>query len=65
MDGKQARKTGSSSPLGVLLDHGCDALTCMFQGLNMSIMLQYDCSILVLGAYLVGIVTFFFCTLQT
>lgn len=26
MDGKQARKTGSSSPLGLLFDHGCDAL---------------------------------------
>jgi len=27
MDGKQARKTGNSSPLGMLFDHGCDALT--------------------------------------
>ena len=26
MDGKQARRTGSSSPLGQLFDHGCDAL---------------------------------------
>jgi len=26
MDGKQARRTGSSSPLGLLFDHGCDAL---------------------------------------
>jgi len=26
MDGKQARKTGSSSPLGLLFDHGCDAM---------------------------------------
>jgi len=26
MDGKQARKTGSQSPLGLLFDHGCDAL---------------------------------------
>ena len=25
MDGKQARRTGSSSPLGQLFDHGCDA----------------------------------------
>ena len=28
IDGKQARRTGSSSPLGQLFDHGCDALTC-------------------------------------
>ena len=27
MDGKQARKTGNSSPLGLLFDHGCDAFT--------------------------------------
>lgn len=26
MDGKQARKTGSASPLGLLFDHGCDAI---------------------------------------
>lgn len=24
MDGKQARRTGNSSPLGLLFDHGCD-----------------------------------------
>jgi ethanolaminephosphotransferase len=27
MDGKQARKIGASSPLGLLFDHGCDAIT--------------------------------------
>ena len=27
MDGKQARRTGSSSPLGQLFDHGCDAFS--------------------------------------
>jgi len=27
MDGKQARRTGSGSPLGMLCDHGCDATT--------------------------------------
>jgi ethanolaminephosphotransferase len=30
VDGKQARRTGSSSPLGELFDHGCDALNCSF-----------------------------------
>jgi len=24
-DGKQARRTGASSPVGMLFDHGCDA----------------------------------------
>jgi choline/ethanolamine phosphotransferase len=27
IDGKQARRTGSSSPLGELFDHGCDSLS--------------------------------------
>ena len=27
IDGKQARRTGSSGPLGQLFDHGCDAIT--------------------------------------
>ena len=27
MDGKHARNTKNSSPLGLLVDHGCDALT--------------------------------------
>ena len=32
MDGKQARRTGSSSPLGLLFDHGCDAFVCSVLG---------------------------------
>jgi len=27
LDGKQARRTGNSTPLGELFDHGCDAVT--------------------------------------
>lgn len=30
LDGKQARRTGSSSVLGELFDHGCDAVVCVF-----------------------------------
>ena len=30
VDGKQARRTGSSSPLGMCMDHGCDALGVSF-----------------------------------
>ncbi len=32
-DGKQARRTDTSSPLGELFDHGCDALNCWVLGL--------------------------------
>jgi ethanolaminephosphotransferase len=34
MDGKQARKTNSSSPLGLLFDHGCDAINSIFGSAN-------------------------------
>lgn len=30
VDGKQARRTNSSSPLGQLFDHGCDSVGCAF-----------------------------------
>ncbi|XP_025417164.1 cholinephosphotransferase 1 [Sipha flava] len=30
IDGKQARRTGSSSPLGELFDHGCDSISTVF-----------------------------------
>ncbi|XP_024018239.1 choline/ethanolaminephosphotransferase 1 [Morus notabilis] len=33
VDGKQARRTNSSSPLGELFDHGCDALACAFESI--------------------------------
>lgn len=34
MDGVQARKTGSSSPLGLLFDHGCDAFNVILGSTN-------------------------------
>ncbi len=34
MDGKQARRTKSSSPLGLLFDHGCDAINSIFGSAN-------------------------------
>ncbi|EPS64258.1 hypothetical protein M569_10522, partial [Genlisea aurea] len=40
VDGKQARRTSSSSPLGELFDHGCDALACAFEALAIGNMLM-------------------------
>ncbi|XP_071957113.1 choline/ethanolaminephosphotransferase 1-like [Antedon mediterranea] len=40
LDGKQARRTNSSSPLGELFDHGCDAVSTVFVGIATSITLQ-------------------------
>ncbi len=34
VDGKQARRTGTSSPLGQLVDHGCDTLVLFLQWLG-------------------------------
>ncbi|KAL0476350.1 ethanolaminephosphotransferase [Acrasis kona] len=36
-DGKQARKTGSSSPLGDLFDHGCDSLTVILGAISLCV----------------------------
>ncbi len=40
MDGKQARRTGNSSPLGLIFDHGCDAMTVGIQTLIFMRILQ-------------------------
>ena len=36
IDGKQARRTGNSTPFGMLMDHGCDIFTDIFTAYNMS-----------------------------
>lgn len=36
IDGKQARRTGTSGPLGELFDHGCDALNTTVRPLSLS-----------------------------
>lgn len=40
MDGKQARRTGSGSPLGMLFDHGCDALNTTVLAISLACALQ-------------------------
>lgn len=32
-DGKQARRTGSSSPMGMLMDHGMDSVTAVINNI--------------------------------
>ncbi|CAI4229782.1 unnamed protein product [Auanema sp. JU1783] len=39
-DGKQSRRTGTSSPLGELFDHGCDSISQVFVTLNVCYALQ-------------------------
>ncbi len=40
LDGKQARRTGTSSPLGLIFDHGIDALVVTVGGLSLSAIFQ-------------------------
>ena len=40
LDGKQARATGTSSPLGELVDHGCDALGTTLELLSLGAAVQ-------------------------
>jgi len=41
-DGKQARRTRSSSPLGELIDHGCDSMTVGVGALNVGVLIGCD-----------------------
>eukprot|EP01132_Coremiostelium_polycephalum_P001560 gene1560-1979_t len=56
LDGKQARRTKTSSPLGQLFDHGCDSVVCTFQSIIAS-------SILNLGPGFLSIYQLFITTL--
>lgn len=40
VDGKQARRTGTSNPLGELFDHGCDSVSTVFVALSACIAVQ-------------------------
>lgn len=40
IDGKQARRTNTSSPLGELFDHGCDSVSTVFVGLGVTVALN-------------------------
>ena len=64
MDGKQARKTGNSSPLGLLFDHGCDAFSASMITMMLLKVLSMGnntLSMLVLGSVLQS---YYFCTLE-
>jgi ethanolaminephosphotransferase len=61
-DGKQARKTGSSSPLGLLFDHGCDAMNTFVSGLSLFTVIQLGNSTLALAGYIIAFSVFFMAT---
>ncbi|GMF39622.1 unnamed protein product [Phytophthora fragariaefolia] len=62
LDGKQARRTQSSSPLGLLFDHGCDALNVSVGTMTMASILQMGTTWKTLGFVLSGHFVFIFAT---
>jgi len=64
MDGKQARKTGNSSPVGLMFDHGCDSFTAALLCLMMSKMMQIGNGPLVMWTLLGITQSFHFATLE-
>jgi len=59
LDGKQARRTGSSSPLGELFDHGCDALSLAFIALTVAGSLQMGATWTLFWVLTANCVTFY------
>jgi len=64
MDGKQARRTGNASPLGLLFDHGCDSFTMGMQTMIIVKTLQVGDSLLGITTVLFPCASFFFSTLE-
>lgn len=59
IDGKQARRTSSSSPLGELFDHGCDAVTTVLSALIIASTVQLGSGLLFYIFVLTCMITFF------
>lgn len=64
MDGKQARKTGNSSPLGLLFDHGCDSFTTALITMMIMKLVQIGNCGLILLVLLASTQSFYFSTLE-
>ena len=64
IDGKQARRTGSSSPLGLLFDHACDGLVTVFVGVSLARIYYLGSSAFLLVPFVIGSYPFFLATLE-
>jgi len=62
LDGKQARRTATSSPLGQLFDHGCDALNISLSVMNFAACAQTGLTFDTFLYFLVNHVIFFLAT---
>jgi len=64
MDGKQARRTQNSSPLGLIFDHGCDAFSTGLQALTALRTMQCGNNFLAYAMVVQGLGAFHFTTLE-
>ncbi|KAI9472330.1 MAG: hypothetical protein EXX96DRAFT_583661 [Benjaminiella poitrasii] len=64
VDGRQARRTATSSPLGELFDHGCDAVNCTFVALLQTAALGLGHSWLAIVLLFVTIAGFYLSTAE-
>jgi ethanolaminephosphotransferase len=62
LDGKHARKTGQSSPLGLLVDHGCDALTTFLFTMCLGSIVRLEGAFMYTVIWLMAAHTFYLCT---
>jgi ethanolaminephosphotransferase len=65
IDGKQARRTGTSTPLGMLFDHGCDSMSCFLLSISLSrVFMITDEKLLLFGIFL-GVQLIFYMSVWT
>jgi ethanolaminephosphotransferase len=62
LDGKHARKTNQSSPLGLLVDHGCDALTTFLFTMCLGSIIRLEGAFMYTVIWLMAAHTFYLCT---
>jgi len=61
IDGKQARRTNTSSPLGELFDHGCDSISTVFVSVAVCVSCQLGYSLPLMFLQSFCAVTLFYC----
>lgn len=63
-DGKQARKIGASSPLGLMMDHGCDILNTGIATTTMTKILRVGNGWMFVIVLIATLAQFFYATLE-
>ena len=64
MDGKQARRTGTSSALGMLFDHGCDALNTTVSSLALCATFQLGAGWISFAFWFLTTLVFYWATIE-